>query len=65
MFLLLFCCQPNNSPPFKGNASFLTNENRAPDYAEEGGEGEQRQLHLEMRTIADVGLIGFPNAGLV
>lgn len=47
----------------KGNASFLTNENRAPDYAEEGGEGEVRQLHLEMRTIADVGLIGFPNAG--
>jgi len=47
----------------KGNASFLTNESRAPDYAEEGAPGEDRRLYLEMRTIADVGLIGFPNAG--
>jgi len=47
----------------KGNASFLTNENRAPEYAEEGAPGEERKLWLEMRTIAEAGFVGFPNAG--
>ncbi|XP_074659914.1 mitochondrial ribosome-associated GTPase 2-like [Tubulanus polymorphus] len=47
----------------KGNHFFLTNENRAPVIAELGGIGESRRLVVELKTIADAGLVGFPNAG--
>ncbi len=46
-----------------GNRHFLSNRNRAPDYALEGLEGEQRRLRLELKLIAEVGIIGLPNAG--
>ncbi|MEW5806587.1 MAG: GTPase ObgE [Acidobacteriota bacterium] len=47
----------------KGNASFATSTNRAPKYAESGREGEEFYLILELKLIADVGLIGYPNVG--
>lgn len=47
----------------RGNRSFLSNRNRAPREAEPGGVGEERWLRLDLRLIADVGLLGFPNAG--
>ena len=47
----------------QGNARFSTNRNRAPAFAEQGEAGEQRWLRLELKLLADVALIGFPNAG--
>jgi GTP-binding protein len=47
----------------RGNRAFLSNRNRAPREAEPGGVGEERWLRLDLKLIADVGLLGFPNAG--
>ena len=47
----------------QGNARFSTHQNRAPAFAEQGEAGEQRWLRLELKLLADVALIGFPNAG--
>ncbi|NJK37851.1 MAG: GTPase ObgE [Oscillatoriales cyanobacterium RM2_1_1] len=46
-----------------GNRFFLSNQNRAPDYALPGLPGELKQLRLELKLLAEVGIIGLPNAG--
>ena len=46
-----------------GNKHFLSNSNRAPEYALPGLEGETKHLRLELKLIAEVGIIGLPNAG--
>ncbi len=47
----------------RGNAKFLSNMRRAPSFAEQGEHGEERWLKLELRLMADVALVGFPNVG--
>ncbi len=47
----------------RGNAKFLSNKRREPTFAEQGEHGEDRWLKLELQLMADVALVGFPNAG--
>lgn len=47
----------------RGNTAFASGRNRAPRESEAGEPGDERQVSLELRTIADVGLVGLPSAG--
>lgn len=49
--------------PGKGNARFATATRQAPNFSQGGGPSREMELKLELKTIADVGLIGFPNVG--
>ncbi len=47
----------------KGNSRFVSSTNRSPRHAQPGTAGEEKELDMELRLLADVGIIGFPNAG--
>lgn len=47
----------------RGNARFATAANKAPDMAEKGEPGQERYIRLELKVLADVGLVGFPSVG--
>ena len=47
----------------RGNARFQTSANRAPTFAEKGEPGEEFWLQLELKVLADVGLLGYPSVG--
>lgn len=47
----------------RGNTHFATASHRSPDYAQPGRPGQEFEIHLVLKLLADVGLVGFPNAG--
>ena len=59
---MLLCCGRGGSGG-RGNLSYVSSTNRAPRQYTEGKKGEERWIELELKTIADIGLVGFPNAG--
>jgi GTP-binding protein len=47
----------------KGNTHFKSSTNQAPKFAQSGEEGSQREFKVELRLLADIGIVGYPNAG--
>ncbi len=58
-----FICIARGGKGGRGNASFATSTNRAPRISEKGKQGQEKSLIIELKLIADVGFVGYPNAG--
>jgi GTP-binding protein len=59
---MILCCASGGNGG-RGNLSYASRNNKAPRQYTEGQDGEDRVLELELKTIADIGLVGFPNVG--
>ncbi|MGC8954533.1 MAG: GTPase ObgE [Fervidobacterium sp.] len=58
-----YCCVARGGKGGRGNTHFKSSTNQAPKFAEQGAKGEEKHLLLELKLLADIGLVGYPNVG--
>lgn len=58
-----YCCVARGGKGGRGNTHFKSSTNQTPKFAEQGSKGEEKHILLELKLLADAGLIGYPNVG--